>query len=527
MRFTSPIPSNDTAYFDKAAAAHAVSFFDDRLVHTKGRWAGQPFKIDMEWQRYVIRSLYGWRRRKDGLRLYRRAYISVPRKNGKSELCAGIALYMLVADGEKTPEVYSVACDEYQAAIVFEDAKRMVIASPVLSESVTLGASQLRCEQNNGKYRVLSREVGSKHGLNASCVIFDELHAQKSRMLWDVLTTSSMAREEPLIVAITTAGDDNETICGEQYEYACNIARGHVDDPSYFVFIQQADPEKDDWTQEQTWKAANPSYGVIIKPEEIADAANKAMNNVGEQNAFKQLRLNMWVHQASRWLNLEYWDKCRVPVGSLDGRKAYMGFDLATTTDIAAAVEVWAPLLPGGRFGIIPMFFIPADNIKGRSERDHVNYEAWTQRGFVRTTSGNVVDYEAIRAYANERKQQHPGIAGAATDPWNATQFATSLMADGWDVVQVNQGYKSLSPAAKEFERLLQSEALAHDGNPVLRWNADNCAVLRDPAGNIKPTKENATKRIDGISAIISALYRFVKTEDQPPASPGISVYSF
>jgi phage terminase large subunit-like protein len=525
MRFTSPILSNDIAYFDRAAAQHAVDFFEQNLCHTKGRWAGKPFLLDMEWERYIIRSLYGWRRRSDGLRLYRRAYISVPRKTGKSELCAGIALYMLVADGEQTPEVYSVACDEYQAAIVFEDAKRMVVASSTLSAQVSLGASQLRCGQNNGKYRVLSREVGSKHGLNASCVIFDELHAQKSRLLWDTLCTSTMAREEPFIVAITTAGDDNETICGEQYEYACNIARGHVVDPSYFVFIQQADPEKDDWTKVETWIASNPAYNVIIKPEEIADAANKAVNNVGEQNAFKQLRLNMWVHQSKRWLDLSYWDKCKVPVGSLEGRKGYIGFDLATTTDIAAAVEVWAPLEKGGRWGLIPMFFIPADNIKSRSERDHVNYAAWVQRGFIRTTNGNVVDYEVIRAYANERKKQAPGIAGAATDPWNATQFATSLIADGWDVISVQQGWKSLSPASKEFERLLQSECLAHDGNPVMRWMADNCAVVRDPAGNIKPTKANPIKRIDGISAAISALFRFVMTPEEPPASPGIFVY--
>lgn len=525
MRYINPTPSTDTAYFDEAAASYAVEFFEKYLVHTKGKWAGEPFKVDMEWQRYVLRNLYGWKRVTDGLRLYRRAYISVPRKNGKSEICAGIALYHLLADGEASPEVYSAAADEYQAAIVFEVAKDMAMTSPALSERVTHYAAQLRCSGNNGRYRVLSREVGSKHGLNASCIVFDELHAQKSRMLWDALTTSTMAREQPMVVAITTAGDDDMTICGEQYEYALNIARGHVDDPSYFVFIQQAD-EGDDWTAETTWKAANPSYGVIIKPEEIADAEHKAENNPGEQNAFKQLRLNMWVHQAARWLDLSYWDRCKVPVGSLDGRRGFMGFDLASTTDIAAAVEVWAPFLPGGRWGIVPMFFIPGDNIKGRSERDHVNYEAWVQQGYIRTTPGNIVDYDFIRAYANARKALCPGIAGAATDPWNATQFTTSLMNDGWDVIQVQQGYKSLSPPSKEFERLMLSEQLAHGGNPVLRWMADNVSVVRDPAGNIKPTKVKATKRIDGLAAAIDALFRFIMAPEAPPANPGIFVYS-
>jgi phage terminase large subunit-like protein len=386
---------------------------------------------------------------------------------------------------------------------------------------------KLECKSNNGVYRVLSREVGPKHGINASCIIFDELHVQKSRKLWDVITPSTIAREQPLVVAITTAGDDDTTICGEQYEYALNIARGHVVDPSFFVFIQQADQEKDDWTAVATWRDANPSYGVIIKPEEIAAAANKALNNPGEQNAFKQLRLNMWVHQAVRWLDLGYWDKCRVPIGSLEGRRAYIGLDLSSTTDIAAAVEVWQPRVVGGRWDLVPMFFIPENNIKGRSERDHVNYEAWVSQGYIKTTPGNVVDYEFIRAYVNDRKAICPGIAGAAVDPWNATQFTTNLMGDGWDVVTVQQGYKSLSPASKEFERLMLSEQLAHGGNPVLRWMADNVSVVRDPAGNIKPTKVKVTRRIDGIAAIIDALFRFIMAPEAPPPNPGISVYSF
>lgn len=525
MRFINPTPSPELAYFDEEAANYAVDFFEKHLVHTIGKWAGLQFKIDMEWQQYVLRNIYGWKRITDGLRLYRTAYISVPKKNGKSELCAGIALYHLLADGEASPQVYSVAGDEDQAAIVFKVARDMTMASPALSERVTPYTLKLECNSNNGVYRVLSREVGPKHGINASCIIFDELHVQKSRKLWDVLTPSTIAREQPLTVAITTAGDDDTTICGEQYEYALNIARGHVVDPSYFVFIQQADQEKDDWTAEAVWRDANPSYGVIIKPEEIATAANKALNNPGEQNAFKQLRLNMWVHQAVRWLDLGYWDKCKVSIGSLEGRRAYMGFDLASTTDIAAAVEVWAPLLPGGRWSIVPMFFIPEDNIVGRGERDKVDYQTWVDQEYIRTTPGNVVDYEFIRAYANERKAQHIGILGAATDPWNATQFTTSLMNDGWDVITVQQGYKSLSPASKEFERLMLSECLAHSGNPVLRWMADNVSVVRDPAGNIKPNKAKATKRIDGISAAIDALFRFVKTEEEQPANPGIFVY--
>ncbi len=331
-------------FFDKQAATMAVNFFERLLVHTKGEWSGQRFKLE-DWQReQIICPLFGWKRKQDGTRRYRTAYIEIPRKNGKSTLAAGIGLFLLFADGEPGAEIYSAAADRDQASIVFDEAKRMVEQSHELGKRAEPYKRSIVVPSTYSVYRVLSAEAFSKHGLNAHGIIFDELHAQPTRELWDVLTTSSGARRQPLTVAITTAGFDRQSICWEQHEYARQVLEGVIEDPSFFAYISAAD-EDEDWLDEDVWRRANPNLGVTVKLDYLRNQARKAEQTPAYQNTFRRLHLNQWTQQETRWLDLQAWDRCAAPVNAklLEGSICYGGLDLASSSDIASFVLCFPP----------------------------------------------------------------------------------------------------------------------------------------------------------------------------------------
>lgn len=511
--------SDHQFYFDEQAAQVAVRFFERLLKHTKGEWAGQSFKL-MEWQREkIIRPLLGWKRA-DGTRKHRKAYIEIPRKNGKSTLCAGLALYGLFADGEPGAEVYSAAADREQASIVFDEAKRMVEGShelarrsQIFKRSIVIG---------NSSYKVLSADAYNKHGFNAHFIIFDELHAQPNRDLWDVLNTSTGARRQPMMAMITTAGYDRNSICWEQHEYARQVLAGIIEDEEFFAFIAAAD-ETDDWTDPATWNKANPALGQTIKLDYLEAECRHALNSPAYQNTFRRLHLNQWTQQETRWLAIEKWDQCGQPIDTnlLKNQVCYGGLDLASTSDLAAFVldfpsehgeeeqHVW-----------LPMFWIPGDSIVERSRKDRVPYDAWARDGLVRTTPGNVIDYDQIIADIIELGEMY-NIREIAFDRWGAFQISRQLEGAGFTMVGFGQGYQSMAAPTKDLLRLVLDCKLRHGGHPVLRWNADNLVVSQDPAGNVKPEKAKSREKIDGVVAGIMALDRATRANNVPSVYEG------
>lgn len=505
--------------YDKSAADYAVAFIEN-LCHTKGTWAGKPFEL-IDWQEQIIRDLFGTLK-PNGYRQFNTAYIEIPKKQGKSELAAAVALLLTCGDGEERAEVYGCAADRQQAAIVFDVAADMVRMCPALSKRVKILASQKRLiyTPTNSFYQVLSAEAYSKHGFNIHGVVFDELHTQPNRKLFDVMTKGSGdARMQPLYFLITTAGTDTHSICYETHQKAKDIIEGRKIDPTFYPVIYGAD-ESDDWTDPKVWKKANPSLDITVGIDKVKAACESAKQNPGEENAFRQLRLNQWVKQAVRWMPMEKWDKCAFSVDEdeLEGRVCYGGLDLSSTTDITAFVLVFPPLDEEDKYIILPYFWIPEDNLTLRVNRDHVPYDVWEQQGFLQTTDGNVVHYGFIEQFI-ERLGERFNIREIAFDRWGAVQMVQNLEGMGFTVVPFGQGFKDMSPPTKELMKLVLEQKIAHGGHPVLRWNMDNIYIRTDPAGNIKADKEKSTEKIDGAVATIMALDRAIRCGNDGGAS--------
>ena len=502
--------AKDSTY-DKDAADFAVSFIEC-LCHTKGTWAGKPFDL-IDWQEKIIRDIFGILK-PDGYRQFNTAYVEIPKKQGKSELAAAIALLLCCADGEERAEVYGCAADRQQAAIVFDVAADMVRMNPALKKRCKILASQKRLiyEPTNSFYQVLSADAYSKHGFNVSGVIFDELHTQPNRKLYDVMTKGSGdARTQPLYFLITTAGTDEHSICYQVHQKAIDIMKGRKHDPRFYPVIYGAGRDED-WSSSEIWKKANPSLGITVKMEKVKDAYNSAKENPAEENTFRQLRLNQWVKQAVRWMPMEKWDKCKVNFDEDDlaGRVCYGGLDLSSTTDITAFVLVFPPTDEDEHYYVLPYFWLPEETLPLRVRRDHVPYDVWERQGYLKTTEGNVVHYGFIENFIDELGQKYH-IKEIAFDRWGAVQMSQNLDGLGFTMVQFGQGYKDMSPPTKELMKLTLEQTLAHNGHPVLRWMMDNIFIRRDPAGNIKPDKEKSTEKIDGAVAMIMALDRAIR----------------
>jgi phage terminase large subunit-like protein len=477
------------------------------------------------WQRdEIIRPLFGWKRVRADLprerwpRRYRTVYVEVPKKNGKSTLAAGLALYLLFADGEDGAEVYGAAGDKDQARIVFDLARDMRVASPELRKRSKAYKNSLVVHSTASTYKVLSADAPTKHGFNAHAIIFDELHVQPTRELWDTLTTGVAARRQPVTIALTTAGYDRHSICWEVHEYARKVRDGALKDPEFLAVIFAADGG-DDWRAPSTWAKANPSLGVSVQPEYFQGQITKAEDSLAYQNTFKRLHLNLWTESLVRWLDADRWQACAaaVPMDDLLGRDCYAGLDLSTTTDITAYVLLFPPRTAEEPYVLVPHFWAPEASIRLRATRDRVPYDVWAQQGQLFKTEGNVVDYDVVRAFIRGSTGRFR-IREIAYDRWNATQLVTQLLDDGAPMVPVGQGFQSLSAPTKEFEALVVSGRLRHGGHPVLTWMAGNVVIAKDPADNWKPTKQKSSGRIDGIVAAIMALGRAIVQADERPS---------
>ncbi|WP_071706055.1 terminase large subunit [Murdochiella vaginalis] len=499
------------SHYDKQKADYAVAFIEC-LKHTKGTWAGKPFQL-IDWQERIIRDLFGIVK-ENGYRQFNTAYIEIPKKMGKSELAAAVALLLCCGDGEQRAEVYGCAADRQQATIVFDVAADMVRMSPALKKRVKILGSQKRIifHPTNSFYQVLSAEAYSKHGFNIHGVVFDELHTQPNRKLFDVMTKGSGdARMQPLYFLITTAGTDTNSICYETHQKAKDILEGRKVDQTFYPVIYGAD-KNDDWTDPEVWKKANPSLGITVGMDKVKAACESARQNPAEENSFRQLRLNQWVKQAVRWMPMEVWDKCAFPVDpdKLEGRVCYGGLDLSSTTDVTAFVLVFPPEDPEGKYDILPFFWVPEDTLELRVMRDHVPYDVWEKQGFLNTTEGNVIHYGFIESFIEELGEKY-NIREIAFDRWGAVQMVQNFEGMGFTVVPFGQGFKDMSPPTKELMKLALEERLAHAGHPVLRWMMDNIYIRRDPAGNIKADKAKSSEKIDGAIATIMALDRAIR----------------
>lgn len=516
-------------WFDERAADKAAAFFPNHLRFTTGEWAGKPFVLEAWEEDDIVRPLFGWKRA-DGTRRYRRCFVWIARKNGKTELAAGIALLILLGDAEQGGEVYSIASEKDQALIVFNKAASMVAKSPTLDAELLCLKTSIYCPKLTASFRPLSGKPEGKHGFNSSGLIGDEIHEWRSGDLYTFIRDSSAARRQPLEFLISTAGKKGGY--GEEvFDECIKIRDGLIDDPETLVVIYAADPE-DDWTSPETWRKANPNLGVTVKIDRLEADCKLARQLPRLENDFKRYKLNLWTEQAVRWLPIDAvddegnrfgWDHCAGPIGWKDleahlrYKRTFGGLDLSATTDLSALVW-WFPIQAGLEVPTcLARFWKPAQLIKAHEKRDRLPYSKWVDEGALFATNGNVIDYAAIKqqiyrdaetfkiAYAGASGVE-AGQGGLAIDSWNATQLATELMQEGLPVVLFRQGFASLGAPSKELERLTVSNGFHHGGHPVLRRHAQVVAVEDDAAGNIKPAKNKSTERIDGIAGLVESI---------------------
>jgi phage terminase large subunit-like protein len=490
--------------FDEASAQRAVDFFEKFLVHSKGEWAGRPFLL-APWQKSVVRQVFGTKR-PDGTRQYRRVDIWLPKKNGKSTFAAGLALYLLLADGEPGAEVYGVANDRSQAEIVFEEAARMRAKSPLLSEmTVTYrSTSAIVHPESVSAYQAVSSEIQNKDGLNISGLIVDELHEWKDRRLLSKLTLGVAARRQALIIVISTAGDDPNSVAYEEYRADKAILEGKSRIRDRLVVIYEAPPGSN-WKRAETWKRANPGYGDSVKPSYLRDKFNESLGDAGKEADFQRYHLNMWRRPGAGSINMLHWASGARKYTIADGDPCFVGLDLSRRADITAAVALFRQ---GPAFKVLAQFFIPADGLEERERRDRVPYARWRRLGLLRTTPGNLTEYAAIRDFLLTEWAPRYAIQEVCFDPYNASHLVGELEEGGLTCTEIQQTNKNIGPATRDFKNLLTAGHLWHAGHPILEWMASNAASRTDAGGNERFHKGRSTGRIDGIAAIVTALVR-------------------
>jgi phage terminase large subunit-like protein len=508
-------------------------FIEKYCTYTKGEWAGQKFKL-LPWQwDELIKPLFGTLN-DDGYRQYRTAYVEIPKKNGKSELVAALGIYMLTNDGEDGAEVYLAASDREQASIVYQAAASMVRNNDDLGERLKCLDSRKRIiyQKKNSLMQVLSSESYTKHGLSPSCVIIDEIHAHPSDELWNVLTAGTdYARRQQVVLVITTAGVyDKNSIWWRLRTKAIQVRDGIIKDPRFLPVLYLADPEKDRDDDEELWKRVNPSLGQIFTLDKIRQDYEEARQNPIDLQNFRRFRLNIPIRQISKWMPMDAWDRCagQIDLEILKGKKCYGGLDMSTKIDLTSFVLVFPPQEGLDHYVILPHFYCPEDTIMQRSRQDAVHYEIWKQEGFLTATPGNVVDEEFIEKDVVEASKLY-SLQEVGFDPWGATAIANKLFnTHGVKMVEVRQGAKSMSEPAKDILVKVKNGNLSHGGHPVLRWCADNLVMVLDANENVRPDKERATERIDGMVAMINAWNRIINNNEQGPLeSVGFMIVSW
>lgn len=500
-------------YFDKKTAMRAIRFIE-KLKHTKGEWAGQRFRLE-PWQQFVLWNIFGWKNA-DGMRRFRYAYIEIARKNGKTALSAGIGLYMLFADGESRPEVYSAATVKDQAKICFSDAVEIVKATD-LKNYLTPYRNSIVYELKGGTMKPLSSDYGTHDGLNPSCGIIDEFHAHKDSGMFDVIKSAFGARRQPLMFIITTAGFDKSGVCYAYRENVIKVLRGVNEDDSLFGIIYTLD-DKSEWDDPKMWIKANPNLGVSLSADYLADQVKDAKNRPEAVRNVMTKNVDLWVDAERTWILDDVWLKCIGTTAPADLKDCacWGGLDLSNVSDITAYVLLFHE---NDRFQLLPHFWIPEEKMLEKIRKENINYDKWVADGYVTVTPGNVIDYDFVEADILRIVADYD-LRTSAYDRWNSSQTIIDLQNEGMECNPFGQGYGSMSAPTKEFEKLVLTGKIEHFGNPVLRWMLASTLVKTDPAGNIKPDKEKSTQKIDGIVASIMALGEWMTAQADDESNP-------
>ena len=500
-------------HFDRRAALRAIGFIE-RLKHTKGEWAGSRFRLE-PWQHFVLWNIFGWKNA-DGTRRFRYAYIEIARKNGKTALSAGVGLYMLFADGESRPEVYSAATVKDQAKICFADAVEIVRATD-LKHYLTPFRNSIVYEARGGMMKPLSSDYGTHDGLNPSCGIIDEFHAHRDSGMFDVIKSAFGARRQPLMFIITTAGFNKSGACYAYRENVIKVLREVNEDDTLFGIIYTLDANEE-WDDPRMWIKSNPNLGVSLSADYLADQVRDARNRPEAVRNVMTKNLNLWVDAERTWILDDAWQKCvgTISPDELRGCTCWGGLDLSNVSDITAYVLLFHE---NDRFQLVPYFWIPEEKMLEKIRRENINYDRWVADGYVTVTPGNVIDYDFVKADILRRTADYD-LRSSAYDRWNASQTIIDLQNEGMVCNPFGQGYGSMSAPTREFEKLVLTGRIEHFGNPVLRWMLASTVVKSDPAGNIKPDKERSTQKIDGIVASIMALGEWMTAQAADERNP-------
>lgn len=498
--------------FDADRAARPCAFISG-LPHLKGKWARAGKLIELEpWQCSILTTVFGWVHRESGARRFRRVYIEVPRKNGKSAMSSGLLLHMLAADGEAGAEVYSAATTKDQARITFDDAKRMAERTPAMCRAlgVRVFEHHLAVPDVASVLKPLSAEGSTLDGLNIHAAVVDELHAHRTRSVYDVLDSGTGSRDQPLIWMITTAGSDRAGVCYEQRTHVTKILKGAADDETFFGIIYTVD-DGDSWDDPATWAKANPNFGVSVLAEDLEAAARKAASMPSALGGFLTKRLNVWVNADSAWMDMRAWDACADPeLREADWVHAecFGGLDLASKVDIAAYVRLYRR---GNEYAVFGSYYLPERAVESGQNSQ---YDGWRRRGLLTVTDGEVTDYDRIEDDIVSSCEAG-NVAAVGFDPAQATQLVGHLLAKQLPMVEIRPTVLNFSEPMKELEAMVLQKRIRHNGDPVLTWMVSNVVCHRDAKDNIYPRKERQENKIDGVVALITALNRaLAPTED-------------
>ena len=486
--------------------------FIERLPHVKGPLASRMIVLE-PWQVFILSTVFGWVK-SDGKRRFRRSYIEVPRGNAKSTLSSAVGLYMLAADREGGAEVYSLATTRDQARIVFGDAQTMARLSPGFRNrfAVNVGAHNMHVLQTGSKFEALSAEGSTLDGLNIHFGCIDELHAHKTRTVYDVVETGTGKRDNSLLWVITTAGSNRSGICYEVRSFVTKLLNRVFEDDSQFGIIYGLD-EGDDWTIKDSLIKANPNWGISVREEILVPLQAKAMQLPSAVNNFKTKHLNEWVSADKAWMDMRAWDAGTNPDLELDqflGQPCWVGLDLASKTDIAALVMVFQHPDTPDAYAVFGKYYLPEDTVQAAGNSQ---YEGWSHTGRLSVTPGNVIDFSWIEADLLDIASRF-SVEAVAFDPFQATQLSTRMLSEGLPMIEVRPTVLNFSEPMKTLEALVLQKKLVHDGDPVLAWMASNVVAHTDVKDNIYPRKERAENKIDGIVALIMALSRAIKPGD-------------
>lgn len=504
--------------FDKKAAERVCGIIE-MFPHVKGVWARARQKLLLQpWQAFIISTVFGWKRREDDSRRFRTVYIEIPRKNAKSTITSAVGNYLVACDGEPGAHVVSAATARDQAKIVFADAQLMAKHEPgfLRKFGVTVNAHSIAVLKTASKFNAVSAQDSNLDGLNLSGALIDELHAHKTRGIWDVLETATGSRSQPLIWAITHAGVNRASICWEQRGYITKVLEHTLQDESYFGVIYTLD-EEDDPFEESSWRKANPNYGVSIYPEKLQEAALKAQSMPSARNTFLTKHLNVWVNSDESWLPAAAWASCAdstLEPEDFYGRECFMGVDLAIRSDIAAVVTLFPPKNEADHWTVFGRYYLPEDVVE-RPENTH--YQGWEHLGLLTSTSGHFTDHDVILDDL-VRFGENYQVIEIASDPWRNKPLVRALENRGVTVpiVDVRQTRAIMSPSMTELEALVASRKIRHNGDPVLSWMLSN--VIPDRQGDgLYPKKERDDNKIDGVTAMLVALERALRHRESTP----------